>query len=89
MKTSRDGKRVRGGSFRVKVTKREAFYSDESKQTPKSSFRVIPTPPLFFPSWQVRFCGSKSIYVVVFAMAVKYTLGNEVNETYKMKFASS
>lgn len=22
-------------------------------------------------------------------MAVKYTLGNEVNETYKMKFASS
>lgn len=38
---------------------------------------------------QVRFCGSKSIYVVVFATAVKYTLGNEVNETYKMKFASS
>lgn len=43
---------------------------------------------LFFIS-QVRFCGSKSICVVVSAMAVKYTLGNEVNETYKMKFASS
>lgn len=33
--------------------------------------------------------GPKSIYVVVFVMAVKYTLVNEVNETYKMKFASS
>lgn len=43
---------------------------------------------LFF--WELlRFCRSKSIYVVVFATAVKYTLGNEVSETYKMKFASS
>lgn len=38
---------------------------------------------------QVSLCGSKSICVVVFVMTVKYTLGNEVNETYKMKFASS
>lgn len=38
---------------------------------------------------QVIFCGSKSICVVVFAMNVEYALGNEVNETYKMKVASS
>ena len=41
---------------------------------------------LFLPG---EICGPKSIYAVVFVMAVKYTLVNEVNEIYKIKFASS